>query len=397
VATNFKLKEKLIIMTSQKFCARFPLMAITAALALFLPIAGAAQTQVSFTNNSVATPGKSIWKRVKTPNIGGADLLFSLSADSEKDIWSVGDFVSLNFDGQTWTAIPLAVPGGEATMNGITAIAPNNVWAVGSTLMNGNHLISVIQHFDGTRWTIVDSPQFATGSQLQKILAFSANDIFAVGETDSDNQQPQPLVEHFNGRIWSAVSLPALKNGQLATLFGIGGLSHTDFWAVGGSGGSAGIPLVLHFDGKKFKKVPFPSSGVELSAVTAIASNDAWIVGSNGLPLTAHWDGNVWTPVAAPGKGQASGLSAVSAISSTDIWAAGGATVQGSFANLVEHWDGKKWTISPIASPRGGFDELSAVLAFPSGSVFVAGTALNCDGDFCDGFESVVFHTNQGK
>ncbi len=370
------------------------LLFLAIALVLFLPIAGVAQTFSGGTE--VPSTNKSIWKRVHTPNIGGANLLFSFSADSEQDIWAVGDFVSLNFNGHSWNAIPLAFPGGESSMNGVAAISPTDVWAVGSTLIN-NHLISVIEHFDGRQWTIVPSPQFSTGSVLNKVQAFSANDIFAVGDSNSDSQEPKPLVEHYDGHKWSVLNTPPLKNGQIATLFAVAGLSHTDFWIAGGSGGRAGVPVVMHFDGRKFTKVPFPVRGVALSGIAEIANNDAWIVGSNGFPLTAHWDGKVWTVVPSPHAGTSSGLTGVSAISSTDLWASGDVTDQRGFSNLVEHWDGKRWTISPIPSPKGGFDELSAVIAFPSGSVFVAGTGLHCDGNFCGGFDSVVFHTTQGK
>ena len=156
------------------------LMSLAAAVVLFLPIAGAAQTQTSFTASADVPTNKSIWKRVHTPNIGGANLLFSLSADSETDIWSVGDFVSLNFDGQRWNAIPLEFPGGESTMNGVAALSPTNVWAVGSSFAN-THLTSVIEHFDGTHWAIVPSPQFANGSKLRKVQAFSTNEHFRRG------------------------------------------------------------------------------------------------------------------------------------------------------------------------------------------------------------------------
>jgi hypothetical protein len=378
--------------------ASFCVLSLAVAFVLLLPFTGAAQTDNPLTGNTQVVPaGKSIWKRVHTPNIGGANLLFSLSALSEQNIWAVGDFVSLNFDGQQWNAIPLAFPGGESSMNGVAAISPTDVRAVGSTLIN-NHLISVIEHFDGSAWTIVPSPQFASGSILNKLQAFSSSDIFAVGETNSDIQRPRPLVEHFDGTKWSVMHTPTLKAGQIASLSVIAGLSHSDFWIAGSSEGRPGVPVVMHFDGKKFSQVPFPGTGVSIGGITELANNDAWIVGAeNGFPMTAHWDGKAWKKVPAPRAGTSSGLTGVSAISSTDLWASGDVTDQRGFSNLVEHWDGKKWTISRIPSPVGGFDELAAVLAFPSGSVFVAGTGLHCEANGCGGFDSVIFHTTKGK
>jgi hypothetical protein len=379
-----------------------PVAALLLALLTFNLAAQAQESLIGSGAKPAAT--KSIFTRQPTPNPGDDQLLLAIAADSEQDVWVVGDFLSLNFNGQSWNSIPMVFPGGESSMVGVTAISPSDVWAVGSSLVNSTHLISVIEHYDGTQWTIVSSPQFATGSDLHAIKAFSANDIFAVGETNSDKQKGRPLVEHYDGNQWSVVPLPPLKTGKTAVLSAIGGLSHTDFWIAGATGPifrTFGDPVVMHFDGQQFTQVPFPGTKLDIGGIAEIAANDAWIVGSNGSAMTAHWDGKAWTVVPSPGAGIFSGLTGVSAISSTDIWASGDIedTKKGvlSFLYLIEHWDGKSWTISPIPATKGGFDSLFGVQAFPSGSVFVAGSALECAGNNCFGFTPAIFHTTQGK
>jgi hypothetical protein len=165
----------------------------------------------------------SIWQQVNTPNPGQNNILFSLSADSENDIWSVGNFVSLHFDGQSWNAVPLVMFQGkgefESTMNAVTAVSPTDAWEVGDTLENivppGNgHFVGVIEHFDGTQWNIIPSPQLDSGVELHAIQAVSANDIFAVGDSNADSQLPSPFLEHYDGTSWSVVALPPLGNGQ---------------------------------------------------------------------------------------------------------------------------------------------------------------------------------------
>lgn len=359
-----------------------------------------AQAQRLQTPN-LATVTPSIWQEMPTPNPGGDNLVLSLSADSETDIWAVGDFIALNFDGQTWNAIPLSPLPGQSSMNGVAAISPTDIWAVGSSeVSNGaqSHVTSVIEHYDGTQWTIVPSPQFSSGSELKKVQAFSANDIFAVGDSNTDSQHGVPLVEHFDGTEWSVIPTP-LKKGQTTALSGISGLSSSDFWVIGNTqpiAGTAPTAVVAHFDGQHFTQVPFPDQGSSISGVTEIANNDAWIVGTSGSTLTAHWDGKNWTVVPSPGVGKNSSLTGVSAISSTNVWASGSFSDSAPIQNLVEHWDGKTWTISPIASAVGGFDAVRSVLAFPSGSVFVAGFQLACIENFCAGFEPAIFHTTQG-
>lgn len=390
-------------MTSHKFLGLSRWSPIAVALLVILTFNLAGQAQDSFSGSSEnKAPAHSIWKRVKTPNIGAANILISLSADSERDIWVVGDFVALHFDGEKWTDILPVVPPGEATLHGVAAVSPTDVWAVGSTVVNSVHLLSVIEHFDGKQWTIVASPQFASGSELFKVHAVAANDIYAVGDFNADKQQGQPLAEHYDGTKWSVVSTPRLKNGQAAVLTAITAISHRDLWVAGAGpqGGASGKPLVMHFDGHRFKQVPFPGNKVIVGGITAIAADDAWITGSDGRTLAAHWDGKAWTRVPTPdpsgGQGRFSELRGVSATSSTDVWAAGSTEDAKGFFNLVEHWDGKRWTISPIPSFHA-FDELFDALAFPSRSVFVAGTTLHCDVSGCHGFDSVVFHTDKGK
>jgi len=389
-------------MLMPKFCllSRWsPVAVIFLALITF----NLAQAQAAQARGS-ATPDahKSIWKRMPTPNPGGDALALAIAGDSEKDVWVVGDFIALKFDGQTWNSVAPVFPGGEGALDGVTVISPTDVWAVGSVLLNGTHLISVIEHYDGTRWKLVDNPQFASGSKLYKVQAFSANDIYAVGEFHSDSQKGKPLVEHYDGTKWSVVQVPALKNVKNAVLSAVAGLSHNDFWIAGTTAkfqGGSGDPLVFHFDGQQFNQVQFPGTGVSIGGIAEIAANDAWIVGgSNGSPLAAHWDGTAFTIVPAPGKGTGSGFTGVSAISSDNIWASGSVTdVNKGFLYLIEHWDGKSWTISKIHPTPGGFDAMFGAKAFPSGSVFMIGVALDCQDNFCSGFAPAVFHTNQGK
>ena len=359
---------------------------------------------------------QSIWQKENTPDNGV--VLLSLSADSPSDIWSVGNFGSLQFNGSMWSSFPAAAfqtqQPSEDTLNGVAALSATDAWAVGTavveTVSGGSHLVSLIEHFDGTQWSIVPSPQFASGSELNAIQALSATDIFAVGDAHSDSQKPTPLMEHFDGSNWSVVSLPQL--GRTGTLRGIAALSDSDIWVVGDSGTVVPTKTVaMHFDGRGWTIVPLP---VPLSGkvhdlrlgegLTAIASNDVWAVG-NFAPassvaertLTEHWDGHSWKIVPSPNMGHTGSsnvLRGLSAVSSTSVWACG-QTEDNSvpiIENLIEHWDGTRWTISPV-SPGHGFAALIAMFAFPDGSVYAAGADVDGGGFLT----SVIFHTDQGN
>ena len=348
----------------------------------------------------------SIWSVVPTPNHGPNNILLGISADSENDIWAAGDLVSLHFDGSKWSAIPVVgVNSGtqEESLRGVAALAPNNVWAVGSRFIGSSqHNISVIEHFDGTKWTVVASPHFKSGDVLNGVHAISANDIYAVGSSRSDNATTMnALIEHWDGSKWSVVPAPQLPVGQGIALNSLAVISSSDIWAVGSSGGLLPLaPFAAHFDGRRWTPVTAHTAGpanfAGLQAVAAIATDDVWAVGlfepSDGVAprtLTEHWDGKQWNVVPSPNADQTDNeLFGVSAISSTDVWACGSSG--GGFQVVIEHWDGTQWTISP--SPQPNAPSAHAVLAFPSGSVFVAGSTLSPAG----GFNSLILHTTQG-
>jgi hypothetical protein len=70
------------------------------------------------------------------------------------------------------------------------------------------------------------------------------------------------------------------------------------------------------------------------------------------MTLIEHWDGKVWSVV--PSGSQGGGiLNAISAASPDDIWAVGTATVPNTVVTL--HWDGSKWSDFARGVVRDGF------------------------------------------
>lgn len=362
----------------------------------------AAQAQDSSAENAAPTP--VTFHQEKTPNPELNNLLFGISADAENDIWSMGTFatgaLALHFDGSKWSSVPMALPF-AADMRGVSVLSSDDVWAVGTAFdSNTQHNTSVIQHFDGKKWSVVPNPHFKSGDQLFGIKAIASDDVFAVGESNSDSQKPHPLIEHFDGTRWTVIPAAPLKKGQTLSLGDIAATSHSDVWVTGVS--EPVQPAIMHFDGVQFRNVPFPSvKNASLAGMAAITPDDAWVVGSqpNGnaeATLAAHWDGKKWTVVPSPNLTQSNALRSISAISSSDIWAVGctscGADIGVNQVALVEHFDGKQWTINPV-SLIGKGEIPGAVLAFPSGSVYIAGILVNKS----QRFQTLVLHGTEGK
>lgn len=142
-------------------------------------------------------------------------------------------------------------------------------------------------------------------------------------------------------------------------------------------GGWFAQPLSERWTGKKWQTLRsvFPGGAkASLSAISALSSDDAWAGGSyltNSTRtggLVEHWDGKRWTLVPSA-IGQDMDLTSLSALSDSDVWAAGASTQGG----IIQHWDGTEWTMSdgPDSSMR-----VVALGAIDSSDVWASGISL---------------------
>jgi hypothetical protein len=130
--------------------------------------------------------------------------------------------------------------------------------------------------------------------------------------------------------------------------------------------------------------------GNQLDAVAVVSASDVWAVGfsphPSGTPLyirrtlVEHWDGKTWSVIPSPNPAGATYvvLNGVAAISANDIWAVGHSGDPSSIPHqtLTEHWDGTGWSIIPSPSP-GTYNGnvLYAVAAVSTNDVWAVGWA----------------------
>jgi hypothetical protein len=171
-------------------------------------------------------------------------------------VWAVGtaaffSTVIAHYDGGNWSVVSSPNAGsGWNVLDGVAALAPNNVWAVGYYTAQFNSTrpaLTLIEHWDGTSWKIVSSPNVGPNSQYQSnqlygITAISANDIWAYGSyfASDGSEQQSTLVEHWNGISWTIVPSPSPVNGTFRAdiLFGGTVIPKGDLWLVGNEFGS---------------------------------------------------------------------------------------------------------------------------------------------------------------
>jgi hypothetical protein len=259
-----------------------------------------------------------------------------------------------------WTVQPAQLLGtNDNSLGAIAGSSPADVWAVGDYLpdadnSNQDATLTFAEHYDGTAWTVVRTPN--AGVNFNSFYGLAAKDgyAWAVGEYLNKAFQDRALLETWNGSAWSIAAIPQ-PGTRRDMLFGASALSKDNAWVVGDQEGKNGI-----FE-----------------------------------TLAEHWDGTNWTVVPTPDPGGAGNhLYAVDAVSADNVWAAGQAlTGSGPDQPLVEHWDGRSWSVVTIAGAGSQDLLLDAVTTGPGGQVWTAGEADSPDG----GGQPLIEHFTPGE
>lgn len=291
-------------------------------------------TAVADTGSEAAAPH---WSAAKIPGDDGV-LSGSVKVDSHTT-WAAGfrlvpqgtdtRFVPVVYThddrrGPAWKELP-TLPGIEGRVNAVAATSPGNAWLVGDTDHEGGPVMT--QHWNGRSWELRPAPMQdnAISGGLLGISALAPNDVWAAGWTQVlDQRIPDPdggpttivdhsegLVQHWDGRAWTRVALP-----QPYASWGLNAVSASgpnDVWAVGSGYGDDDAPVVLHFDGHTWTALPTPPYGGlygEFNDVVANGPRDVWAVGrtllddkDRGHALVMHWDGAAWTRFDTPAEG----------------------------------------------------------------------------------------------
>ncbi len=197
---------------------------------------------------------------------GPYDILNAVAGSSGADVWAVGIQVNVpetfrrtlieRWDGSSWDRVaspnvepPPGAGNVDDSLEAVTAIGPDDAWAVGSYEELGLRLDApstsrpLALHWDGSAWTVVPLPDVGSGG-LTGVAATGPDDVWAVGSAYDEPGSPGwPLLMHWDGSAWSeaTASLPAQGGLQAVTVIPGGGL-----WAVGTQGpGSPATTLVL--------------------------------------------------------------------------------------------------------------------------------------------------------
>ncbi|MFJ4437906.1 hypothetical protein [Streptomyces sp. NPDC088923] len=153
------------------------------------------------------------------------------------EVWAVGvtarDRVvaprplAYRWDGKRWASQPPAEPEGEGLLSGLAADGAGGLWAVGVSYGAKGEGRPLAEHWDGSAWRSVPAPHTAgRGEALDGATALAPDDVWAVGASaPPDGAGPRPLVLHWDGAVWTREEVPYVA-GQLhaVTPDGAGGV-----------------------------------------------------------------------------------------------------------------------------------------------------------------------------
>ena len=337
-----------------------------------------------------------------------------------------------------------------------------NAWAVGYySNPSETHSRTLIEHWKGTAWMVQASPSPGGSgySWLSGVAATSPTNAWAVGGYGKKGASTgHGLIVHWNGKAWTGPGEPepgrvqrrwALRRGRHLLDQRLGGgrlpvpqrhLGHLEApdraleWQGVDSPGEPepgrlqqqralgrGCHLVPQRLGRGRLRVPQrqlghredPHRALERQGLEGSSEPDPAILpgpidpalrrgrhvrhqrlGGGGRrrhpqprarplnpehTLIEHWNGRGWTVQASPNPGEPFGseLYDVAATSSTNAWAVG-ENYDVNDAALIEHWNGSAWT--PQASPNPG-GTLSGVAAKSSTNIWAVGNYFNGTAD----------------
>jgi alpha-tubulin suppressor-like RCC1 family protein len=330
----------------------------------------------------------------------GQQFSLALLSDGEVMGWGDNGFNELaqsdSFPGGINSSnVPVQLPGlahvtaiSAGALYGLALLADGTVdaWGDGAFGQLGN----------GTTDTLTTPTAVSGLTGVSAISAGGASSAAVVATAAPAAPAPVPSLWQAEATVNPQASL--LTN---STLVSVSAAGPADAWAVGTHSDTKASdhPLAEHRVAGTWAQVHVPQPAGQqatLAGVDDLSPGNAWAVGtSGGLTLIEHWNGKRWSIVPSPNPatgtvGDSDTLTSISGTGPSDLWAAGWDSNEAinTIQLLFEHWNGTSWTAVPSPTPGGSFQFASGITAISPGNVWAVGT------DRSDGAKTLSAHWN---
>jgi hypothetical protein len=192
------------------------------------------------------------WTVARLPRLAGpGNGLNAVDTAASGVVWAVGgsarvrgpsQLLILRLDGRSWSAVRAPASVHSATLNGVAAWGRSGAWVVGAARGSAGDRVFSLEA-KGRTWRVVPiDPTVALSVDLNGMSAAAPDDVWAVGSS-FDGRWYRPLVEHGVSGRWSRVPTPRIvgNDARLMAVAGFGG----ELWAVGSASRSGGRQRVL--------------------------------------------------------------------------------------------------------------------------------------------------------
>jgi hypothetical protein len=232
------------------------------------------------------------WSIVPSPNRGSDGYFSGVTALSGTDAWAVGlrglpsgsqaPLVE-HWNGSSWSYVPSPFfrRSTQTALLDVAAVSANDVWAVGTYYSGAKHgRQPLTEHWNGSAWSIVPAASAGGDFIFSSLTALAADDVWAVGFNGTGGG---PLAEHWDGSSWSVV--PIDNPGIRSEFLGVAAAGSS----VYATGVQHGNTLAERFDGAAFQRLSTPNvNGRRFENWLRRAASDGTTVWSVGHHDTHH-------------------------------------------------------------------------------------------------------------
>jgi hypothetical protein len=326
----------------------------------------------------VAKWNGSSWSELGTGavalNANGA--INSLAIDANGNIYAAGDFKDgsghqyvAKWDGSTWSSLGNGASALAATemINTILIDAAGHLFAAG--MFSDSTANRIVAEWSGSSWASVIATKGISrfNNNINSLASDPSGNLYVGG--NFTNLRGDWYVARDSADNWTQPGfvggrMPDQSNPMVAMAVDTGG----HVFSVLGTTNSAGISVVVRWDGKVWVTLPDTSSMgyASISGLAADSLGNMYACGMFGnLNGIAKWDGTGWSLIPMTSSGiTISGISHLATDKIGNVYLSGSIVQNGNHYSLVK-WDGSVWT--PFANA-----DIINFIVDPTGSMIYA-------------------------